>query len=91
MVEKYQVQSTGIRNFQFEYLDDFARCLIMTNKKNANVFDALIWLQQSNVRRIEILEESAKALCKDVRATGTPVMRMTRWLIQNSTNTQRLK
>ncbi|MBT7694565.1 MAG: hypothetical protein HN750_21460 [Gemmatimonadales bacterium] len=67
-VEKYQVQSTGIRNFQLEYfLDDFQVPLpaIAVQQSIGALLTRFENLYRNNRRRIELLEETARLLYRE--------------------------
>lgn len=63
LIERYQVQSTGIRNLQFEYLLDDLPVHLPPREEQERavaVLDAILEALRSNRRRIAILEEMAR-------------------------------
>ena len=67
-ITRYQVQSTGISNFQFEtFLDEQDVCLppLDLQRKIAEVLSAYDDLIVNNTRRIQILEEMAQAIYRE--------------------------
>jgi len=68
LIERYQVQSTGIRNLQFEYLlDDLPVHLPPRDEQERAVaaLDAILDALRANRRRIEILEELARRIYRE--------------------------
>lgn len=68
LIERYQVQSTGIRNLQFEYLlDDLPVRLPRRDEQQRTIaaLDLILELLRSNRRRIEVLEETARLLYRE--------------------------
>ena len=68
VVEQYQVQSTGISNFQFEsFIDDEVLPLppLPDQKRIASILSAYDELIQNNTLRIQVLEEMAQTVYRE--------------------------